>query len=307
MTQRSYTFTGLSLRTELRDVASPRSTRPVTSPTAPRRWPTYRPRACAPPRPSATPTRADADPDSRHRPRPPAIGGRLTLAPRAPTPTPAPRPRRARRSPARTPSRPRAMSSRSAGRLPDAEMPDGHEGGHVPRRRRQQGPPAEATMPTTSRSRAWTSTPTGTTPPVRCSRRRAERDVKNSPRRQHRRPEGRAARRLREHRADERGLRQRRVPRRPGQHGAASTTSACISQAPGLTIRNSTFRNCATMDISSCAATGGGSRPTADVTLENNVFGALRQRRHGWHYYGLSGPTAPSRTCASSTTRSRTP
>src|SRR6202008_4485951 len=49
-----------------------------------------------------------------------------------------------------------------------------------------------------------------------------------------------------------------------------------VSQAPGLTVRNSTFTNCATMDLFIVRGDWWGQQPYGDVTLENNVFGHSR-------------------------------
>ena len=68
---------------------------------------------------------------------------------------------------------------------------------------------------------------------------------------------------------------------------AAGVHNECIfSQVPGLTIRNSTFTNCATMDLFIVRGDWWGQLPYGDVTLENNVFGHSRNGS-GWHYYGL--------------------
>ena len=62
----------------------------------------------------------------------------------------------------------------------------------------------------------------------------------------------------------------------------------CImAHAPGITIRNSTFRNCATMDISLGRGDWWGQPPYGNVVLENNVFGHSINGS-GWHYYGLA-------------------
>ena len=61
----------------------------------------------------------------------------------------------------------------------------------------------------------------------------------------------------------------------------------CVySQAPGLTIRNSTFRNCATMDLFIVRGDWWGQKPYGDLVLENNVFGHSANG-DGWHHYGL--------------------
>ena len=62
----------------------------------------------------------------------------------------------------------------------------------------------------------------------------------------------------------------------------------CImAHAPGITIRNSTFRNCHTMDISLGRGDWWGQPPYGNVVLENNVFGHS-VNGSGWHYYGLA-------------------
>ena len=67
----------------------------------------------------------------------------------------------------------------------------------------------------------------------------------------------------------------------------AGVHNECVfSQAPGLTIRNSTFTNCATMDLFVVRGDWWGQPPYGNVTLESNVFGHSRNGS-GWHYYGL--------------------
>jgi hypothetical protein len=70
------------------------------------------------------------------------------------------------------------------------------------------------------------------------------------------------------------------------QRGAEVHNECVFSQAPGLTIRNSTFRNCATMDLFIIRGDWWGQQPYGHVTLENNVFGHS-VNGSGWHYYGL--------------------
>ncbi len=61
----------------------------------------------------------------------------------------------------------------------------------------------------------------------------------------------------------------------------------CVfSQAPGLTIRNSTFRNCATMDLFLVRGDWWGQPMYGGVTLENNVFGHP-VNGSGWHSYAV--------------------
>ena len=70
------------------------------------------------------------------------------------------------------------------------------------------------------------------------------------------------------------------------QVGAEVHNECIFSQAPGLTIRNSTFTNCATMDLFVVRGSWWGQPPYGNVTLENNVFGHS-VNGSGWHYYGL--------------------
>ena len=61
----------------------------------------------------------------------------------------------------------------------------------------------------------------------------------------------------------------------------------CVyAMAAGLTIRNSTFRNCATMDLFVKRGDWWGQQPFGNITLENNVFGHSINGS-GWHYYSL--------------------
>jgi hypothetical protein len=72
-------------------------------------------------------------------------------------------------------------------------------------------------------------------------------------------------------------------------HTSDGVHNECIfSQSPGLTIRNSTFRNCATMDVSLNRGDWWGQPPYGGVTLENNVFGHSIMDTSGWHHYGLA-------------------
>ena len=60
--------------------------------------------------------------------------------------------------------------------------------------------------------------------------------------------------------------------------------SECVfSQTPGLVIRNSTFINCATMDVSINYGDYWGQEPYGNVTLENNVFHHSTAGSN-WHY-----------------------
>jgi hypothetical protein len=72
-------------------------------------------------------------------------------------------------------------------------------------------------------------------------------------------------------------------------HTSDGVHNECIfSQSPGLTIRNSTFRNCATMDVSLNRGDWWGQPPYGGITLENNVFGHSTMDGNGWHHYGLA-------------------
>jgi hypothetical protein len=70
------------------------------------------------------------------------------------------------------------------------------------------------------------------------------------------------------------------------QRGAEVHNECVFSQTPGLTIRNSTFTNCATMDLFILRGDWWGQQPYGNITLENNVFGHS-VNGSGWHYYGL--------------------
>ena len=70
------------------------------------------------------------------------------------------------------------------------------------------------------------------------------------------------------------------------QRGAEVHNECVFSQSPGLTIRNSTFTNCATMDLFIIRGDWWGQPTYGGVTLENNVFGHSTNGS-GWHYYGV--------------------
>jgi hypothetical protein len=63
----------------------------------------------------------------------------------------------------------------------------------------------------------------------------------------------------------------------------------CVySMVPGITIRNSTFRNCATMDLMITRGDWWGQPTYGGVTLENNVFAhSTNGSDPRWHYYGF--------------------
>jgi hypothetical protein len=70
--------------------------------------------------------------------------------------------------------------------------------------------------------------------------------------------------------------------------GNGDVHQECVfSQTAGLTLRNSTFTNCSTMDISINRGDWWGQQPYGNVTIENNVFGHSTNGS-GWHYYGLA-------------------
>jgi hypothetical protein len=72
------------------------------------------------------------------------------------------------------------------------------------------------------------------------------------------------------------------------QDGAGVHNECVFSQAPGLVIRNSTFRNCATMDLMITRGDWWGQPRYGGVTLENNVFAhSTNGRDPRWHYYGV--------------------
>jgi hypothetical protein len=70
--------------------------------------------------------------------------------------------------------------------------------------------------------------------------------------------------------------------------GNGDVHQECVfSQTAGLTLRNSTFTNCSTMDISLNRGDWWGQQPYGNVTIENNVFGHSTNEG-GWHHYGLA-------------------
>jgi hypothetical protein len=72
------------------------------------------------------------------------------------------------------------------------------------------------------------------------------------------------------------------------QDGSEVHNECIFSQAPGLVVRNSTFRNCATMDLMITRGDWWGQPTYGGVTLENNVFAhSVNGRDPDWHYYGL--------------------
>jgi hypothetical protein len=72
------------------------------------------------------------------------------------------------------------------------------------------------------------------------------------------------------------------------QVGDGVHNECVFSQAPGLTIRNSTFRNCATMDLMITRGDWWGQPTYGGVTLINNVFAhSVQGSDPRWHYYGF--------------------
>ena len=72
------------------------------------------------------------------------------------------------------------------------------------------------------------------------------------------------------------------------QVGSEVHNECIFSQAPGLVLRNSRFRNCATMDLMITRGDWWGQPPYGGVVLENNVFAhSVNGRDPHWHYYGL--------------------
>ena len=70
--------------------------------------------------------------------------------------------------------------------------------------------------------------------------------------------------------------------------GNGDVHQECVfSQTAGLTLRNSRFTNCSTMDISINRGDWWGQQPYGNVTIENTVFGHSTNEG-GWHYYGLA-------------------
>jgi hypothetical protein len=72
------------------------------------------------------------------------------------------------------------------------------------------------------------------------------------------------------------------------QVGADVHNECIYSQSPGLTVRNSTFRNCATMDLMITRGSWWDQPTYGGLTLENNVFGhSINGSGPRWHYYGF--------------------
>ena len=74
-------------------------------------------------------------------------------------------------------------------------------------------------------------------------------------------------------------------------HDVVATSSdvhnECLyTQSPGLTVRNSTFRDCATMDMMITRGFWWDQPRYGGLTIENNVFGHSRNGS-GWHVFGL--------------------
>ena len=72
------------------------------------------------------------------------------------------------------------------------------------------------------------------------------------------------------------------------QVGADVHNECIYSQSPGLTVRNSTFRNCATMDLMITRGSWWDQPTYGGLTLENNVFAhSVNGSDPDWHYYGF--------------------
>lgn len=71
------------------------------------------------------------------------------------------------------------------------------------------------------------------------------------------------------------------------QVGAGVHNEGLYSQASGLTVRNCTFRRCATMDLFITRGDWWGQPVYGDVTIENNVFEHSTLSGTGWHFYSL--------------------
>jgi hypothetical protein len=72
------------------------------------------------------------------------------------------------------------------------------------------------------------------------------------------------------------------------QVGDGVHNECMFSQAPGLVVRNSTFRNCATMDLMITRGDWWGQPSYGGVTLINNVFAhSVTGSDPRWHYFGF--------------------
>ncbi len=72
------------------------------------------------------------------------------------------------------------------------------------------------------------------------------------------------------------------------QEGDGVHNECLFSQVPGLVVRNSTFTNCATMDMMVTRGDWWGQPTYGGLVLENNVFAhATNGRDPRWHYYGF--------------------
>jgi len=72
------------------------------------------------------------------------------------------------------------------------------------------------------------------------------------------------------------------------QDGDGIHNECLFSMTPGIVIRNSTFRNCATMDMMVTRGDWWGQPTYGGVTLENNVFAhSTNGRDPRWHAYGF--------------------
>jgi hypothetical protein len=72
------------------------------------------------------------------------------------------------------------------------------------------------------------------------------------------------------------------------QVGDGIHNECLFSQAPGLVVRNSTFRGCATMDLMVTRGDFWGQPTYGGVTLINNVFAhSTHGKDPAWHYFGF--------------------
>ena len=78
----------------------------------------------------------------------------------------------------------------------------------------------------------------------------------------------------------------------------ACTTSASTARPPNITIRNSRFTNCATMDVFFTRGTWWGQPTYGGWTLENNFFGKTYKYGGSVHYYSVVWGDWPRRSIA---------
>ena len=167
-----------------------------------------------------------------------------------------------------------------AGAYPSQTVPGGHEGRDLQGRRGRQAPPArqrrlERRVTTVSRStapsrRPWPSTTAATTSTFRNGRIGNVTDEKGAL-------------------VSGTGFTFDNVVFHDVRVTDPSVHNECMYAivVPGLTVRNSLFHNCATMDLFFTYGSWWTPLPPAygDVTLENNVFGHTYKDDGTWHYY----------------------